>query len=126
MVPSAADHFEISKELEVYRRAMETFGFDMAINDRNNIMPCKLHLVSKFNFITFFVLNFKISMSSLMFLQFIVDNWWETYDRRVPHLRKLVVQILSQTCSSSGYERNWSVFEKIHAKKQVREFEIKF
>ena len=114
MVPSAADRSEISKELEVYRRAMGTFGFDMAINDRKNIMPSKFHLVSKFNFITFFVLYFKFSMSSLMFLQFIVDTWWETYGRRVPHLQKLVVWIPSQTCSSSGCERNWSVFEKIH------------
>ena len=39
MVPSAADSSEISKELEVYRRAMGTFGFDMAINDRKNIIP---------------------------------------------------------------------------------------
>ena len=48
MVPSAADRSEISKELEVYRRAMGTSGFDMAINDRKNIMPSKFHLVSKF------------------------------------------------------------------------------
>ena len=120
MVPSATNRSEISKELEVYRRAMGTFGFDMAINDRKNIMPSKLHIVSKFNFITFFVLNFKFSMSSLMFLQFIVDTWWETYGRRVPHLQKLVVRILSQTCSSSSCERNWSVFEKIHTKKRNR------
>ena len=105
------------KSWKYIRRAMGTFGFDMAINDRKNIMPSKLHLVSKFNFITFFLLNFKFS-SSLMFLQFIVDTWWKTYGRRVPHLQKLVVQILSQTCSSSGCERNWSVFEKTHQEAQ--------
>ena len=60
---------------------MGTFGIDMAINDKKNIMPSKLHLVPKFNFITFFVLNFKFSMSSLIFLQFIVNTWWETYGR---------------------------------------------
>ena len=79
MVPSAADRSEISKELEVYRRAMGTFEFDMASNDRKNIIPSKLRLVLKFNFLSFFVLNFKFSMSSLMIFQFIVDTWWETY-----------------------------------------------
>eukprot|EP00253_Pinus_taeda_P021831 PITA_21831 len=40
------------------------------------------------------------------------DVWWRSYGSRVPHLRKLAIRILSQTC-----ERNWSVFEKIHKKK---------
>eukprot|EP00253_Pinus_taeda_P027583 PITA_27583 len=38
----------------------------------------------------------------------------------VPHLQKFAIRILSQTCSSSGCERNWSVFEKIHNKKRNR------
>lgn len=42
------------------------------------------------------------------------------YGGRVPLLQKLAVRILSQTCSSSGCERNWSVFEKIHNKKRNR------
>ena len=46
---------QISKELEVYRRVMGTFGFDMAINDRKNIMP------SKFHFVYFLCFIFQIS-----------------------------------------------------------------
>eukprot|EP00253_Pinus_taeda_P030270 PITA_30270 len=40
--------------------------------------------------------------------------------RAKPNLQKLAIRILSQTCSSSGCEHNWSVFEKIHAKKRNR------
>ena len=54
---------------------MGAFGFDMDINDGKNIMPSKLQHVLKFNFITFFVLNFKFSMASLMFLLFTIDTW---------------------------------------------------
>eukprot|EP00253_Pinus_taeda_P029528 PITA_29528 len=48
------------------------------------------------------------------------DAWWKMYGGRVPLLQKLAIRILSQTCSSSGCERNWSVFEKIHNKKRNR------
>ena len=37
-----------------------------------------------------------------------------------PHLQKLAIRILSQTASSSGCERNWSVFERIHTKRRNR------
>jgi hypothetical protein len=33
-------------------------------------------------------------------------------------LQKFAVRVLSQTCSASGCERNWSVFEQIHTKKR--------
>eukprot|EP00253_Pinus_taeda_P023416 PITA_23416 len=46
--------------------------------------------------------------------------WWTSYGARVPHLQKLAIRVLSQTCSSSGCERNWSVFDKIHSKKRNR------
>ncbi|RHN59172.1 putative HAT dimerization domain, ribonuclease H-like domain-containing protein [Medicago truncatula] len=42
------------------------------------------------------------------------DEWWELYGCQAPHLQKLAIRVLSQTCSSSGCERNWSVFEHIH------------
>ncbi|KAL9660590.1 hypothetical protein QQ045_025407 [Rhodiola kirilowii] len=48
------------------------------------------------------------------------DQWWESYGCDAPNLQKLAIRILSQTCSSSGYERNWSVFEHIHSKKRNR------
>eukprot|EP00253_Pinus_taeda_P008333 PITA_08333 len=34
------------------------------------------------------------------------DAWWRMYGARVLLLQKLAIRILSQTCSSSGYERN--------------------
>eukprot|EP00253_Pinus_taeda_P032034 PITA_32034 len=49
-----------------------------------------------------------------------LDAWWRMYGGRVPVLQKLAIRILSQTCSSSGCECNWSVFEKIHNKKRNR------
>ncbi|XP_024015951.1 uncharacterized protein LOC112089201 [Eutrema salsugineum] len=48
------------------------------------------------------------------------DEWWKLFGCDIPDLQKLAVQILSQTASSSGCERNWSVFERIHTKKRNR------
>eukprot|EP00253_Pinus_taeda_P001557 PITA_01557 len=51
---------------------------------------------------------------------FMPHIWWQSYGARAPNLQKLTIRILSQTCSSLGCERNWSVFEKTHAKKRNR------
>eukprot|EP00253_Pinus_taeda_P012842 PITA_12842 len=51
---------------------------------------------------------------------FMPHIWWQSYGERAPNLQKLAIRILSQTCSSSRCERNWSVFEKIYAKKRNR------
>eukprot|EP00253_Pinus_taeda_P006302 PITA_06302 len=85
MVRSLAEHIEISKEIETYRMAGGTFGFEMAVIDRTIKMP---------------------------------DAWWRMYGARVPLLQKLAIRILNQTCSSSGCECNWRVYEKIHNKKR--------
>ncbi|CAL9083741.1 unnamed protein product, partial [Musa acuminata var. zebrina] len=37
-----------------------------------------------------------------------------------PNLQKFAVKVLSLTCSASGCERNWSVFEHIHSKRRNR------
>eukprot|EP00253_Pinus_taeda_P034416 PITA_34416 len=87
MVRSPEQRIEISKQIETYRMASGTFGFEMAVTDRTIKMP---------------------------------DAWWKMYGGRVPLLQKLAIRILSQTCSSSGCERNLSVFEKIHNKKSNR------
>ncbi|XP_058008124.1 uncharacterized protein LOC110665045 [Hevea brasiliensis] len=39
--------------------------------------------------------------------------WWKTYGSSTPNLQKFVVKVLSLTCSASGCERNWSVFEYV-------------
>ncbi|XP_057775125.1 uncharacterized protein LOC130994107 [Salvia miltiorrhiza] len=38
-------------------------------------------------------------------------EWWGLYGASTPNLQKSAIRILSLTCSSSGCERNWSVFE---------------
>ena len=35
-------------------------------------------------------------------------------------MQRFAIRILSQTCSASGCERNWSVFERIHTHKRNR------
>ncbi|XP_057828565.2 uncharacterized protein LOC131039743 [Cryptomeria japonica] len=46
--------------------------------------------------------------------------WWASFGDEIPNLRWMAVRILSQPCSSSACERNWSVFEHIHSKKRNR------
>ncbi|RVW46411.1 hypothetical protein CK203_081776 [Vitis vinifera] len=48
------------------------------------------------------------------------DEWWRLHGYSASHLQKLAILILSQTASSSGCERNWSVFERIHTKRRNR------
>ncbi|KAL8555016.1 hypothetical protein ACS0TY_002992 [Phlomoides rotata] len=48
------------------------------------------------------------------------NEWWKFFGCGAPNLQNLVMKILSQTSSSSGCERNWSVFERIHTKKRNR------
>eukprot|EP00253_Pinus_taeda_P001417 PITA_01417 len=47
-------------------------------------------------------------------------QWWEAFGSHCPQLQKFAIRILSQTCSATGCERNWSVFERIHMKKKNR------
>ncbi|XP_073046060.1 uncharacterized protein [Primulina eburnea] len=48
------------------------------------------------------------------------DEWWRVFGCSAPNIQNLAIKILSQTSSSSGCERNWSVFERIHTKKRNR------
>ncbi|KAG5020141.1 hypothetical protein JHK82_016051 [Glycine max] len=43
--------------------------------------------------------------------------WWRMFGSQTPNLQKLAIKILSLTCSASGCERNWSVFEFIPNKR---------
>ena len=47
-------------------------------------------------------------------------HWWDSFGGQCPQLQRFAIRILSQTCSASGCERNWSVFERIHTKKRNR------
>ena len=69
MVLDPQERVEISKEMEIYRMAGGTFGFDMAVNDRKTKMAGKLqvHFIPNFNVSSPFVSNFKISKLFPMF-----------------------------------------------------------
>ncbi|XP_023758229.1 uncharacterized protein LOC111906691 [Lactuca sativa] len=47
-------------------------------------------------------------------------EWWMQYGASALTLKKCAVKVLSLTCSSSGCEKNWSVFEHLHSKKRNR------
>ncbi|KAL4276362.1 hypothetical protein AHAS_Ahas20G0199600 [Arachis hypogaea] len=47
------------------------------------------------------------------------DQWWKSYGCGALNLQKLAIRILSQTCSFSGCECNWSTFEHIHSKRGI-------
>ncbi|RWR93355.1 hypothetical protein CKAN_02260300 [Cinnamomum micranthum f. kanehirae] len=38
------------------------------------------------------------------------ENWWDQYGIDCPKLQTLAIRMISQCCSSSGCERNWSIF----------------
>ncbi|XP_026458910.1 uncharacterized protein LOC113359508 [Papaver somniferum] len=45
-------------------------------------------------------------------------DWWITYvGMDVPELQKFAIRVLSQTCSASSCERNWSTFGNMHTKR---------
>ncbi|KAF3780198.1 hypothetical protein EJ110_NYTH39819 [Nymphaea thermarum] len=50
--------------------------------------------------------------------EYVVDSTGYGFD--APNLARFAVKVLSQTCSTSGCERNWSVFQHIHSKKRNR------
>ncbi|GKV28405.1 hypothetical protein SLEP1_g37470 [Rubroshorea leprosula] len=41
-------------------------------------------------------------------------EWWSTYGGSCPNLARLAIRILSQTCSSRGFNRNHICFEQLH------------
>ncbi|XP_028797889.1 uncharacterized protein LOC114753361 [Neltuma alba] len=47
-------------------------------------------------------------------------EWWTYYGCSVLELQRVAMRILSQTSTSSGCERNWSLFERIHTKRRNR------
>ncbi|XP_051136526.1 uncharacterized protein LOC127255179 [Andrographis paniculata] len=47
-------------------------------------------------------------------------DWWNMYGDEAPNLRKIALKVLSQTCTSSGCERNWSTWALIHTKLRNR------
>ncbi|XP_077221619.1 uncharacterized protein LOC143855387 [Tasmannia lanceolata] len=83
----------------------------------------------------FTLLSFSVLLNSLRsFIMFLANDpskcltiivsftvaWWNQFGNDVPDLQSFAVRILSQTCSATGCERNWSTFEHIHSAKRNR------
>uniref|UniRef100_A0A2N9ITI2 BED-type domain-containing protein n=1 Tax=Fagus sylvatica TaxID=28930 RepID=A0A2N9ITI2_FAGSY len=47
-------------------------------------------------------------------------SWWEQFGLGTPELRTFAIRVLSQCCSATGCERNWSIFEDVHSKRRNR------
>ncbi|XP_057769513.1 uncharacterized protein LOC130989561 [Salvia miltiorrhiza] len=47
-------------------------------------------------------------------------DWWSCYGSSSPNLKSFAIKVLSLTCSATGCERNWSVFQHLHTKKRNR------
>eukprot|EP00253_Pinus_taeda_P012657 PITA_12657 len=48
------------------------------------------------------------------------SHWWIDRGTGAPQLQEFAIRVMSQPCSASSCERNWSVFEHIHNKKRNR------
>ncbi|KAI3877771.1 hypothetical protein MKX03_019211 [Papaver bracteatum] len=95
MRPLAAKRYKIDKQIELFTSAKGIFGHVMAMETRNKKHPGTYYLLSKF-------------------------FWWKSHGDSTPELQRLVVRILIATCSASGCERNWSIFEQVHTKRRNR------
>lgn len=45
-------------------------------------------------------------------------EWWEQYGDSAPVLQRVAIRILSQACSTSTLEKQWSTFQQIHSEKR--------
>lgn len=79
------------------------FGFEMPIQDKKTKMPIHFQFVSSFIISSLFQLS-NLNLFSYVYLiccRCLVDKLWCS-----SNLQKIVVQILNQTCSSSGCKHN--------------------
>ena len=54
-----------------------------------------------------------ITKSFFISIIYITAEWWTLFGASAPNLKKFAVKVLSLTCSASGCERNWSIFENV-------------
>ncbi|RVW69218.1 hypothetical protein CK203_060811 [Vitis vinifera] len=47
-------------------------------------------------------------------------EWWAAYGASTLNLQRFAMKVLNLTCSASGCEQNWSIFENIHSKRRNR------
>ena len=48
--------------------------------------------------------------------QFLPHEWWELFGLCAPTLKPITVSVLSQICSASSCERNWTNYGFVHSK----------
>ncbi|MCO5584293.1 hypothetical protein L7F22_038217 [Adiantum nelumboides] len=65
-------------------------------------------------------LSFGRSTALLRDTQLQPVSWWKKYGTSAPTLKRLAIRVLSQDCSSSPCERNWSTWIFFHTKKRNR------
>ncbi|GAB2265118.1 hypothetical protein Dimus_037802 [Dionaea muscipula] len=44
--------------------------------------------------------------------------WWEQFGDSAPVLQRVAVRILSQVCSTSSFDKQWSTFQQMHSEKR--------
>ncbi|KAH1225188.1 hypothetical protein GmHk_11G032151 [Glycine max] len=124
LIPQFEVQQKILTELHLYKIGAEHFGSDFAMAQRKTHSPSKKLLpYDKYKYYTIFLcINVIIQNSKLCswLVIGIATYWWRMFGSQTPNLQKLAIKILSLTCSVSGCERNWSVFEQIHSKNRNR------
>ncbi|CAH9075330.1 unnamed protein product [Cuscuta epithymum] len=45
-------------------------------------------------------------------------SWWSLFGASAPNLQRFAIKVLSLTCSASGFQPDWSIFEHLHYKKR--------
>ena len=113
LVPDCDTQDNISAQIEEYKRATGLFGITIAIRQREKLNPGN----------NFYFLKYNVFFLSIIFDLFkfsYLVSWWEQFGNDTPELQKFAIRVLSQCCSATGCERNWSVFEYIHSKKRNR------
>ena len=81
-----------------------------------NFNPGKLVLLHTLAFLKLWVDGL---MHNTLFLFSHVGEWWATYGLQTPTLMHMALRIHNLTTSSSGCERNWSVFEQVTLESQL-------
>ncbi|KAI3848040.1 hypothetical protein MKW92_026332 [Papaver armeniacum] len=93
MCPLVAERHKIDKQIDLFTSAGGMFGHEMARETRDRKHPG-----------TYYLLLYGGSHMEIT----------------LPELQRVAIRVLSATCSASGCERNWSIFEQVHTKRRNR------
>jgi hypothetical protein len=99
------------QEAELFRMQVGEFGTDMARQMAMDpkMSPCKNYspTTSSYSYIGIFCLHTCFAHAAAR---------WMLFGSSTLNLTKLALRLVSQCCSSSGCERNWSTFALLHTK----------